>query len=94
MLFRSYIAVRDYTESYRLVAFYDDFTFSHFGGATGIKTISNEIAQDAKVTVYSMNGIEIAKGMGVETLKTLAKGAYIVKVQTAEGTKTMKIARR
>lgn len=89
-----YVGVRDYTEGYRLVAFYDDFTFSHFGGTTGIKTISSEIDQNAKVTVYSMNGIEIAKGMGVETLKTLAKGAYIVKVQTAEGTKTMKIARR
>ena len=89
-----YVGVRDYTEGYRLVAFYDDFTFSHFSGTTGIKTISNEIGQDAKVTVYSMSGIEVAKGVGVETLKSLSKGAYIVKVQTADGTKTMKIARR
>ena len=89
-----YIGVRDYTEGYRLAAFYDDFTFSNFGGTTGIKTVNTEIGADAKVTVYSMNGIEVAKGQGLETLKTLAKGAYIVKVQTAEGTKTMKIARR
>ena len=89
-----YIGVRDYTEGYRLAAFYDDFTFSHFGGTTGIKTVSSEITSDAKVTVYNMNGIEVVKGQGMETLKTLAKGAYIVKVQTAEGTKTMKIARR
>lgn len=89
-----YIGVRDYTDGYRLAAFYDDFTFSHFGGTTGIKTVSSEITSDAKVTVYNMNGIEVVKGQGMETLKTLAKGAYIVKVQTAEGTKTMKIARR
>ncbi len=89
-----YVAVRDYTEGYRLAAFYDDFTFTHFGGTTGIRTVNTEIASGSKVTVYSMNGIEIAKGEGVETLKSLAKGAYIVKVQTAEGTKTMKIARR
>ena len=89
-----YIGVRDYTEGYRLAAFYDDFTFSNFGGTTGIKTVNTEIGQNAKVTVYSMNGIEVAKGEGLETLKTLSKGAYIVKVQTAEGTKTMKIARR
>ena len=89
-----YIGVRDYTEGYRLAAFYDDFTFSGFGGTTGIKTVNTGIDADASVTVYNMNGIQVAKGQGMETLKTLSKGAYIVKVQTAEGTKTMKIARR
>lgn len=89
-----YIGVRDYTEGYRLAAFYDDFTFSGFGGTTGIKTVNTGINADASVTVYNMNGIQVAKGQGMETLKTLSKGAYIVKVQTAEGTKTMKIARR
>ena len=88
-----YVAVRDYTEGYRLAAFYDDFTFSHFGYVTGVKEVNAEVGNDANVSVYNMGGMLVAKGKGLQTLQTLAKGAYIVKVQTANGTKTMKIAR-
>ena len=52
-----------------------------------------EVGNDANVSVYNMGGMLVAKGKGLQTLQTLAKGAYIVKVQTANGTKTMKIAR-
>ncbi len=88
-----YVAVRDYTEGYRLAAFYDDFTFSHFSNATGIKEVNSDVATDAKVAVYNMSGMLVAQGKGLQTLQKLSKGAYIVKVQTADGTKTMKIAR-
>ena len=89
-----YIAVRDYTEQYALAAFYDDFTFAHFGTAAGIQTVSSEIDANAVVTVFGMNGVQVAKGTGIETLKTLAKGVYVVKVQNNDGVKTLKIARK
>ncbi len=88
-----YVAVRDYTEGYRLAAFYDDFTFSHFGYVTGVKEVNTDVGTDARVSVYNMSGVLVAQGKGLQTLQQLAKGAYIVKVQTAEGTKTLKIAR-
>lgn len=89
-----YIAVRDYNEQYALAAFYDDFTFSHFGTTADIQTINSEIDANAIVTVFSMNGVQVAKGTGMETLKTLAKGVYVVKIQNQDGVKTLKIARR
>lgn len=89
-----YIAVRDYNETFALAAFYDDFTFAHFGTVNGIETVSGQVAADAQVAVFSLNGIQIAKGYGMETLKGLDKGVYIVKVQDKNGVKTLKVARR
>ena len=90
-----FVAVRDYIGSSALAAFYDDFTFSHFNyGATGISAVSAEIGADAAVTVFNLSGMQMAKGTGMETLKGLGKGVYIVKVQTASGTKTLKVTRK
>lgn len=89
-----YVAVRDYTETYVLHAFYDDFTFSHFATATGINSVKGGIDASASVAVYNVNGVEVAKGQGLQILDTLDKGVYVVKAQTAEGTKTMKVVRR
>ncbi len=88
-----YVAVRDYTESYRLAAFYDDFTFSHFSDATGIKEVKAPVDANASVAVYNMSGMLVAKGKGLQTIQALGKGAYILKVQTNAGIKTLKIAR-
>ena len=89
------MAVRDYTEAFALAAFYDDFTFSHFSYApTGISAVAAEMGADAAVTVYNLNGMKMAQGKGMDTLKNLEKGIYVVKVQSAEGTKTLKVARK
>lgn len=90
-----YVAVRDYTERYALAAFYDDFTFSHFDNvATGIKSVQNAVSAADAVAVYNLNGMKVAQGNGMATLNGLAKGVYVVKVQTADGVKTMKVARK
>ena len=90
-----YVAVRDYTEQWALAAFYDDFTFSHFEGlATGISSVNAGIDADAAVTVFNLSGVKVAEGTGVGTLEHLEKGVYVVKVKTAEGEKTMKVARK
>lgn len=90
-----YVAVRDYTEAFALAAFYDDFTFSHFSYAsTGISAVAAEMGADAAVTVYNLNGMKMVQGKGMDTLKNLEKGIYVVKVQSAEGTKTLKVARK
>ena len=90
-----YVAVRDYTERYALAAFYDDFTFSHFDNvATGIKSVQNAVSAADAVAVYNLNGMKVAQGNGMATLNGLAKGVYVVKVQTADGVKTMNVARK
>ena len=38
--------------------------------------------------------MKVAQGNGMATLNGLAKGVYVVKVQTADGVKTMKVARK
>ena len=88
-----YVAVRDYNATFALQAFYDDFTFTNFVPAEGsnIQGISAEDAQNAAVTVYSLNGSQLAKGTGMQTLDQLENGIYVVRMQTADGVKTMKV---
>ena len=88
-----YVAVRDYTEKYAQAAFFDDFTFSGFEEfTTGISAVESEVAADGAVSVYNLNGMMVAQGNGKDVLNGLSKGIYVVKVQTANGVKTMKVA--
>ncbi len=90
-----YVAVRDYNETFALAAFYDDFTFTHFSlPATGIGTVNAAIADNALVTVYTINGVQVVKGEGANTLKSLAKGIYVVKIQDGNGVRTLRLARK
>lgn len=88
-----YVAVRDYNGSEALEAFYDDFTFTNFTkDPSGIQAIGAEDAENAAVTVYSLNGVQMANGQGMKTLDNLEEGIYVVRMQTANGVKTMKVA--
>ena len=84
-----YVAVRHTTVSANWIAFFDDFTFTHVGDPdlTGIEsTLLNENAQ---VTVYNLNGVQVASSKSA--LQNLSKGMYVVK--TANG-KTVKVIRK
>lgn len=91
-----YVAVRDYNDQFALQAFYDDFTFTNFSAnnVDGIQGLSADDARSAAVTVYSLNGTQIAKGTGLHTLDSLDNGIYVVRMQTADGVKTIKVTRK
>lgn len=80
-----YVAVRHTTNSASFLAFFDDFTFNHVGNAdlTGIECVKNIANEDAPVSVYNLNGVQVANGN--------QKGMYIIK--TANG-KTVKVIRK
>lgn len=90
-----YVAVRDYNDAFALAAFYDDFTFTHVGqSATSIQTINSEISDNALVSVYNVNGVQVAQGTGISTLRSLQKGIYVVKVSDGTTVKTLRVARK
>lgn len=90
-----YVALRHNDESTSNVAFFDDFTLSHFTDeSTDIQRINNEIDADAEVTVYNLGGAKVLSGRGVSTLSTLDKGVYVVTVKNGNTTKTLRIARK
>jgi hypothetical protein len=51
------------------------------------------MGNNAKVTVYTMNGVQVAEGRGMGVLNMLNKGLYVVKVSDGQQVKTMRIAR-
>lgn len=90
-----YVALRHTTNAATNVAFFDDFTFSHFQDANSIKAVSfGEIDNNAEVEVYSMSGMMVKKGYGVETLKALPQGMYVVKVNNGDAVKSFRITRK
>ena len=89
-----YVAVRHTTNGESNVAFFDDFTFSHFTSEDGIQTVSRSIDAMDEVTVYSTNGALVKSGRGSQTLNSLGKGVYVVKVKSGESTNTMRVVRR
>ena len=91
-----YVAVRDYNETFALQAFVDDFTFTNIAadGTDLIQGIEAGEAAQAKVSVFNMNGMKVAEGTGLSTLDSLQKGIYVVKMNTENGVKTMKVARK
>ena len=86
-----YVAVRHTTVSANWIAFFDDMTFTHVGepDLTGIE--NTILAEDAQVTVYTLNGVQVANGRSASVLQNLNKGMYVIK--TANG-KTVKAIRK
>ena len=89
-----YIAVRHTTNGTSNVAFFDDFQFNHFTPETGITTVVEDFGQQAKVDVYTVNGSLVKSGEGMQTLKALAKGVYVVKISEGQNVKTIRIVRK
>ena len=90
-----YVALRHTTNGTSNVAFFDDFMFSHFGtGVTGIQEIGGDITSNARVMVYNVNGALVAEGRGQQTMQSLAKGLYIVKVQDGDQVRTFRVVRK
>ena len=86
-----YVAVRHTTGTANWMAFFDDFTFTHVTPGQTPNAIDNMMTADSEVTVYSVNGVLVAKGRAVQAMQNLGKGMYVVK--TANG-KTVKTIRR
>ena len=84
-----YVAIHHTTISASFIAFFDDLTFNHVGDAslTGIECVKNPKNEDAEVTVYNLNGVQVANSH----TQNLKKGMYVVK--TANG-KTVKVIRK
>ena len=87
-----YVAVRHTTNSASFVAFFDDFTFNHVGDPdlTGIENVKANLDEDTQVTVYTLNGVQVASGRCASVMQNLNKGMYVVK---ANG-KTVKAIRK
>lgn len=89
-----YVAVNHTTINANAMAFFDDFTFTHVAlDPTSIEAVTAEMGNNAKVTVYTMNGVQVAEGRGMGVLNMLNKGLYVVKVSDGQQVKTMRIAR-
>lgn len=88
-----YIAVRHTTNGASNVAFFDDFTFSHFGDETGLRGITS-INDDAEVNVYTINGALVKSGRGAKTLQSLAKGVYVVRAKSGDTVTTQRLVRK
>lgn len=86
-----YVAVRHTTVSANWIAFFDDMTFTHVGepDLTGIE--NNILADDSQVTVYTLNGVQVANGRSASVLQSLNKGMYVIK---AANGKTVKAIRK
>lgn len=87
-----YVAVRHTTESANWIAFFDDMTFTHVGDPdlTGIECTKVNLDEDTQVTVFTLNGVQVASGRSASVLQNLKKGMYVVK---ANG-KTVKAIRK
>ena len=89
-----YVALRHSTDQTSNVAFFDDFMLEHFiPSPTGITNVET-IADDAELTVYTPAGTMIRRSTGRATLKSLPKGIYIIKVNQAGKTTTLRITQR
>ena len=88
-----YVAVRHTTVSANWIAFFDDMTFNHVGepDLTGIEDVKASFADDAQVTVYTLNGVQVANGRSASVLQNLNKGMYVIK---AANGKTVKAIRK
>lgn len=60
---------------------------------TGITNVET-IADDARLTVYTPAGTMIRRSTGRATLKSLPKGIYIIKVDQARKTTTLRITQK
>jgi hypothetical protein len=76
------------------VCFFDDFTFTDLqpagDGIEAVKAIGNE----AEVEVYTLGGVLAKSGRGQETLQSLNKGVYVVKVKEGDSVRTLRVAKK
>ena len=86
-----YVAVRHTTVNANWIAFFDDFTFTHVSEANQTGIGAMKLDGRTQVTVYTMDGVQVAQGRAAETMQSLNKGLYVVK--TADG-KTLKTVRK
>ena len=89
-----YVAVRHTTNGTSNVAFFDDFTFEHFAPTSSIQGVTSDLTADADVTVFSIDGAMIATGKGTAPLRSLAKGVYVVRIQSGNSVKTVRVTRK
>jgi len=89
-----YVAVRHTTNGASNVCFFDDFTFTDLqpagDGIEAVKAIGNE----AEVEVYTLGGVLAKSGRGQETLQSLNKGVYVVKVKEGDSIRTLRVAKK
>jgi hypothetical protein len=86
-----YVALRHTTVNANWLAFFDDFTFTHVAPA-GADAVENlKVDAGTSLTVYTLDGVQVAAGQGRHTLDALAKGLYVVK--TADG-KAIRVVRK
>ena len=88
-----YVAVRHTTNGESNVAFFDDFTFNHFTNESGIQAVSS-IDEQAEVSIYTINGALVKKGIGTKTLQSLAKGVYVVRIKNGETVITQRVVKK
>jgi hypothetical protein len=88
-----YVAVRHTTGSANWIAFFDDFTFTHVydsNSPLGIDTPKVGMNADTEVTVYTANGVLVAKGRASQALQNLNKGMYVVKAANGQTVKAVR----
>jgi len=85
-----YVALRHTTVSANWIAFFDDFTFTHVtaSGESGIN--SQRISEDALITVFTADGVQVAQGHASQTLQGLRKGLYLIKTADGQTVKTVR----
>ena len=88
------MALRHTTNGTSNVAFFDDFTFTDLQPAADAIETVKAIGNEAEVEVYTLGGTLAKNGRGQETLQSLKKGVYVVKVKEGENVRTLRIARK
>lgn len=87
-----YVAVRHTTNGSSNLAFFDDFTLSHFlpMGTTGIGLTANDIKATDRVEVFTATGSKVLATRGAASLSTLPQGLYVVRVNGGHTVKFVK----
>ena len=87
-----FVAVQHTTGSANWMAFFDDFTFTHVYDADPSVGIDapKAVNADTEVTVYTANGVLVAKGRASQALQNLNKGMYVVKAANGQTVKAVR----
>jgi hypothetical protein len=62
-------------------------------GTDGIQSLQT-VSANAEVSVFTIDGMQVANGQGMNTLEKLGKGLYVVKVKDGDKTQTVRFARK
>lgn len=86
-----YVAVRHTTVSASFMSFFDDFTFNHVAAdPSSIESLKSAVDANTEVTVYTANGVQVAKGRAAEALQGLNKGMYVIKAANGQTLKAVR----